>query len=407
MVKYYQGWYYLQAGDAKAADTRFEEARALPADYCFPHRVEAVLALQAAMSRQPADPRAPYYLGNFWYAHRRYEEAIEAWERAKSLDSSYPTVHRNLGLAYMNKRQDVEQALTLYERAFALDPTDARVFFELDQLHKKIGEDPARRLARLEQHLDLVEQRDDLTIERVTLLNLLGRYEDALRILERRNFHPWEGGEGKTTGQYVASLVQIARQHLQAGRFEQAIDSLEHAQIYPHNLGEGKLAGTQENHIFYNLGCAYEGLGQTDRAAVCFTRASVGLSEPASPRYYNDQPPDMIFYQGLARQKLGQPEAARSIFQKLFDFGQRHINDQIVMDYFAVSLPDFLVFDEDLDRRNNIHCHYMMALGLLGLGDDEDAQQHFAAVLELESHHLGAVIHWSLLQLRKAGGQHA
>ena len=39
------------------------------------------------------------------------------------------------------------------------------------------------------------------------------------------------------------------------------------------------------------------------------------------------------------------------------------------MDYFAVSLPDFLVFDDDLNGRNRIHCQYMAALGYLGLGE--------------------------------------
>ena len=49
------------------------------------------------------------------------------------------------------------------------------------------------------------------------------------------------------------------------------------------------------------------------------------------------------------------------------------------MDYFAVSLPDFLVFDEDLQRRNRIHCHYMMALGLLGLGEAGRSRTAFRA----------------------------
>ena len=109
-----------------------------------------MLALEAAMQRNPADARAPYYLGNFWYAHRRYDEAISAWERARDLDPDFPTVQRNLGLAYMNKRGDAEAAKVAYERAFALDPTDSRVLFELDQLDKRLGHAPAERLARLE-----------------------------------------------------------------------------------------------------------------------------------------------------------------------------------------------------------------------------------------------------------------
>ena len=63
------------------------------------------------------------------------------------------------------------------------------------------------------------------------------------------------------------------------------------------------------------------------------------------------------------------------------------------IDYFAVSLPDFLVFDPDLRQRNHIHCHYMMALGALGMGDHAVAQEHFSEVLRLDPNHLGAAIH--------------
>jgi tetratricopeptide (TPR) repeat protein len=378
-------------------------AATLAPDFCFPHRLEAVLALEAVIARQPDDARAPYYLGNFWYAHRQYEDAIMCWEIARALDPAFPTVHRNLGLACMNKRRDPDRALASYERAVELDRSDARVFYELDQLHKTMGERPEKRLERLEQHRDLVDRRDDLTIERVTLLNLLGRPAEALDVLMSRTFHPWEGGEGKVTGQYVIALVELAKGRLHAQDFRGAIDILGRAQVYPHNLGEGKLAGVQENHIFYYLARAYEGLGQTDEAQRCDEKASVGLAEPASPLYYNDQPPDMIFYQGLARQKMGQTGEARSIFQKLIDYGETHIDDTVTMDYFAVSLPDFLVFDDDLAQRNRIHCRYMMALGHLGLGHVDEAARQFAAILEWVPHHLGAAIHQRLLAQMLAG----
>ncbi len=95
--------------------------------------------LEAAQRANPQDACAPYYLGNFWYAHRRYDEAIACWERARDLDPNFATVQRNLGLAYFNKRHDPELAQTCLEAAFALDTTDARVFFELDQLHKQLN----------------------------------------------------------------------------------------------------------------------------------------------------------------------------------------------------------------------------------------------------------------------------
>ncbi|HLO29747.1 MAG TPA: tetratricopeptide repeat protein, partial [Anaerolineales bacterium] len=393
LAAYTVGWVLAQSGQEQAAGLMFRAAASIDADYCFPNRIEDVLVLQAAQRANPQDARAPYYLGNFWYAHRCYDDAIACWERARSLDPDFPTTHRNLGLAYFNKVHDSRRSLESFQKAFALDPSDARVFFELDQLRKRMNRVPRERLVILEQHMDLVRQRDDLSIEYISLLNLTGQHEEAYRQLMQRNFHPWEGGEGKVTAQYVISLVEMARAALAEGRAQAAIAALSRAQVYPHNLGEGKLYGAQENNIFYYLGCAFESLGELRNAQANFEQASGGLSEPTSATYYNDQPPDMIFYQGLAQLKLDHIEASHAIFTRLVEFGATHLSDEVRMDYFAVSLPDFLVFDVDIHERNRLHCFYMMALGHLGLGDLSAAKENFDAVLAMDPSHLGATLH--------------
>lgn len=397
MARYYLGWFYLQIEDETAAEAAFKEAAAMSPDYCFPNRTECVPALKAAMEHNPEDAFAPYYLGNFWYGHRCHNEAITCWEQSRNLAPQFPTVHRNLGLAYVNKRGDLDKALTEFEFAFSLDPRDARVLFELDQLHKKRNEAIESRLQRLDAYPHLVEQRDDLTLERITLLNLTGHYKKALEILLSRNFHPWEGGEGKVTGQYVFSLVQLARQKMAAGDPESAIMDLLAASQFPSNLGEGRLANAQHNNIDYYLGHAYAQLGNETKSQEYFELASTGTTEPTSAVYYNDQPPDMIYYQGRARQALGENPQAKEIFRRLVDYGMEHMDDEVAIDYFAVSLPDFLVFDEDLRQRNQIHCHYMMALGYFGLGEFDQALDHFRSVLEHNGYHSGAIEHEAIL----------
>ena len=123
LVGYYLGWYLALAGHSRAAEA-FRAAASVSPDGPFPNRLECVPALQCAMQLNPADARAPYHLGNFWYAHRRYAEAVAAWEQARDRDPSFPTVYRNLGLAYFNSLQDPERALRSYEQAFALDADD-------------------------------------------------------------------------------------------------------------------------------------------------------------------------------------------------------------------------------------------------------------------------------------------
>lgn len=59
------------------------------------------------------------------------------------------------------------------------------------------------------------------------------------------------------------------------------------------------------------------------------------------------------------------------------------------MDYFAVSLPDLLIWDDSLDTKNVIHCKYMLALGYYGMGNRELALRYLTEVEELDNNHQG------------------
>lgn len=400
MVYYYLGYYARKQGnDAQAAEW-YQLAGAACPDYCFPNRLTDIIVLEDAMAVSPTDAKAPFYLGNLLYDKKQYQRAIELWEKSRDLDGNYAIVHRNLALGYYNKAGQPQQALASLEKAFALNREDARVLFELDQLKKKLGVPHEERLAFLHAQMHLVEKRDDLYVEYVTLCNNLGRYTQALDLLMRRQFHPWEGGEGKVTAQYVYCHIQLARQALRDKLYEKAIRHLENARTYPRSLGEGKLAGAQDNHIKYYLGCAYAGMGDAEQARSWFQEAAKGSDELADAMFYNDQPADMLFFQGLALLKLGETDAARSRFNRLYDYGEKHIGNNVTIDYFAVSLPDFLVFDEDLNRKNQVHCRYLMGLGCLGRGEYAAASEHLGNALAMDRNHQGALTY---LQMAAAG----
>lgn len=399
LVPYYLGWFSKQSGDIEQAKTYFKEGASLSADFIFSNRVEDVPVLTSAIELNPSDANAWYYLGNFWYDKRQYTEAINCWETSVTINAKFPTAHRNLSLAYCNKLKDPAKALLSLEKAFQLDRKDARVKMELDQLYKKLNKSPKERLTFLEEDIELINERTDLYLERITLLNQTGNFQKAKDLIAKQIFHPWEGGEGKVIGQYLVSHISLAKQAIDNGKYQEAIDLLSQAENYPLNLGEGKLYGTQENDIHYWKGVAYEMLGSKSLSEQFYQRAVQGISEPVQAIFYNDPQPDKIFYQGLAWLKLNQPTKATQIFKRLIEFGEQHLNDNIHIDYFAVSLPDLLVFDVDLDLRNKIHCLYLIGLGYLGLGNShlEKAEQCFDEVLKLDANHQGASIHQRML----------
>lgn len=398
MVYYSLAWFTHQTGDEVQAGKWLEKAAGADSYLCFPNRLIEINILQSAVKLNPADAKAPYYLGNLFYDKRQYEEAVQYWELSRSIDNSFPTVHRNLGIAYFNKQNEPANALASFEKAFELDKTDARVLMELDQLYRRLNYNPAKRLDFLETNLPVTLLRDDTYLERLSLHNFAGQCETALSLLEARKFHPWEGGEGKVSYQYLLSLTELAKYYINHGHYEDAISYLLKAQTYPHNLGEGKLYGAQENDIYYWLGYAYAGLKDEATALEYFTKATHGLSEPGAAIFYNDQQPDKIFYQGLAHKALGNNEAANAIFNNLVEYGNSHANDEVKLDYFAVSLPNLLIFDDDLDLRNRIHCYFIKGLGLLGLGKTADAGDLFNEVLKLDTVHFGAKIHLEMLK---------
>ena len=374
-------YYYLAylGHTTKSAEYRQKALQTCP-DYCFPNRLEDAYILQTMVSQpSEADARAPYYLGCLYYDKRQYDVAVRYWEQSADADPSFPTVWRNLALARFNKQGRQAEALQYMQTAFRLDPTDSRILMELDQLCKRLNKPHQQRLDFLQQYPQLIAQRDDLVLEEITLLNQLGRYQEAMQKLDAHRFHPWEGGEGKVTAQYQICRIELAKQLLKERNNStlnpQPSALLEECLVCPPHLGEGKLYGAQDNDILYFLGRYEEG--------------TAGPTEPAAAMYYNDAKPDKIFYAGLCYRKLGQEDKARGLFNKLVNYGKQHICDKVVMDYFAVSLPDLLIWEVSLDTKNLIHCKYMLALGYYGLGDKEKALRYLSEVEALDNNHQG------------------
>ena len=384
LTDYYIGW----AEEKVGIDHTFQPSTHAVLE--FPNRIDAIAALQWGIHHATSPSLPAYLLGNLYYDKRQYDVAEENWELAAHHDDALPAVFRNLALLRFNKQNDSQSALQLMEHAFALDPTDARIFMELDQLRRRLHHSPAERLQQFEKHHELVQQRDDLILEHVTLLNQLGRYAEAQQMLDAHIFHPWEGGEGKVSGQYQLCRLEQAKQ-LIARRtdLDTAIRLLTECLTFPPHLGEGKLYGAQDNDFYYFIGICHHLLGDGKAAQEAWQRGTEGPTEPAAALYYNDAKPDKIFYAALCYRALGNEAKARGLFNRLVTYGEQHLFDHVTMDYFAVSLPDLLVWEDNLDRRNAVHCHYLLALGFAGLGQTERSAHHLDELAKLEPQHPG------------------
>ena len=388
---YTLGYVYKQLKEGEKAKEAFENGEKSCPDYCFPNRVEEIRILDAVIEALQQAPMAHYYLGNLLYDKKQYEEAASHWKTAVKEKEDLSPAYRNLAIYYYNKENDAPKALEVMERACALDPEYPRIWLEYDQLSARMNLSVEKRLEIMESHPAVTAGRDDLYLRYLTLLNDVGRYQEALDGLASRQFHPWEGGEGKVSSQYKYALTHLAIAKLDEKQPQEALKLLEATLSYPNNLGEGKLPNVPDNEAHYYMGLAYKQLGETEKAEEYFRRAASGPQEPGSVLYYNDQPSDFIYYQGLANLELGLDHAAKKSFHQLLTFGEQHLFDEVEYDFFAVSLPEIEVFQEDLELRNIQYCNYLRALGHLGLGENEKARELFREILAKQSDYQGAL----------------
>lgn len=385
MVSYYSGYVCTLMGRQAEAAAFYQRAESACPDYCFPNRVEELKILEAAISALNAAPMAHYYSGCLLYDKKQYEKAAGHWEAALSQKPEIATACRNLAIYYYNKRNDGTKAMEYMEKACALDGSYPRLWLEYDQLAAKLNTPVRERLAVMESHPEITAARDDLYLRYITLLNCSGRCKEALSSLLSRRFHPWEGGEGKVSAQYKYALISLAVEKLKENKPEKALELLTRTLIYPENLGEGKLPNVPDNEAHYYMGIACRMMGEPEKAHAYFKLAAAGSDEPQSVHYYNDQPSDYIFFQGLAWRELGKEDAARKAFHRLTAFGEKHLFDRVTCDFFAVSLPEIEVFQDDMALRNTQYCSLLRALGALGLGRRDEARKLAEGIVRQQS----------------------
>jgi tetratricopeptide (TPR) repeat protein len=260
-------------------------------------------------------------------------------------------------------------------------------------LWKRVGETPRKRLRAIEKRLDLVAQRDDLSIELCALYNQTGRHEAALNLVGSRNFQPWEGGEGGPLAQWVRSHLALGRAALGRGEVALARDHFKAALTAPVNLGEARHLLANQSDVHYWLGCALNAAGERQQAREHWLAAAnfKGDFQEMSVRTFSE----MTYYSALSRERLGQKAKAKQLLRGLLAHARKLAKAPAKIDYFATSLPTILLFDDNLQRRQETAARFMEAQAQLGLGQRASARRLLRHVLERDPNHALAADLWA------------
>ena len=307
----------------------------------------------------------------FKYSHRSYEVACDLWNKCLDLNPNNIEALRGLGIHAFNKLKDNAKALSLFAKALDISNGDERLLFENDLLLKLTAHTPKERLAILEKYNAKDCIRDDLKAELVTLYNQELLVNKAYDMLTQREFHVWEGGEGRVTGQYINNAILRAHEKAQENDFEKALEIIVSALSFPHNLGEGKLVVQTDNDLYFYAFYYANLCGKTQDAKKYIKLAQVGNTTIQEQLYYNDLPCDYVLYNALAKLYDNKAQEANAILNDMLQWSYDAFNKEAKEDFFAVSLPDLVVLDRNLQAVRHENCLVVRMLAHIGLHDEK------------------------------------
>jgi hypothetical protein len=99
----------------------------------------------------------------------------------------------------------------------------------------------------------------------------------------------------------------------------------------------------------------------------------------------------LSYYRAMSLQLLGRKEESASLLRKMSDFARKQMDAEVKIDYFATSLPNLLLFEDDLQKRNEVDCVFVLALSELGLRKPERGIELLNQVLSLDCNHIAAL----------------
>lgn len=359
LLAYHRAHVLRLAGRPDEAAAARARARGLDATWCFPGRLADAAVLGEAADIDPDDARARSLLGHWTYAAGRRADALALWRAAVALDPSDAVAWRNIGLAAVNHERDLTAAADAYDRACAVAPEDARLRYERDQLAALTGVGPGERLALLlgTGGLDKLDQRgagldqrggalarDDLAVEALHLMVTEGRADEALTILGGRRLHPWEGGEGQALLAWDRAQTHRALDALAEGRAADAVGHVRAALAPPASLGEARhpLASTANLHLLLGDALASAGTEEADDAWRTAATQRGDFVEMSTQEHG-----EQTFWTVLALRRTGEAAAADELTASLRAYRDTYAVEVPRVDYFATSLPDLLLFEED------------------------------------------------------------
>ena len=329
----------------------------------FPHRPVEAEILRSALTTNPRDARAAYYLGNVLASLHRGSEALAAWQQAIELEPSNIIARRNLARARWFVDGNKDQAAAEYERVIAAAPEDHHLYLECDQLLAAMKATD-RRISMLERAPESVRARSAFVQSLAAAYVETGRFADAARLLEQHNFTSGEG-DRSALSIYRRAHLGLAREHQQAGRHAEAAAEFVKATEYPPQFGVGRSAWSSQAREYVAAAREFAAAGNRAEAEKWWQRAAteplkspVEPGEPWSEHYY---------FKAVALAHTGRAAEARALSERL-----------------AALADDQRLNETEVTPPHGALRFVLAGLGLKAIGRNEQARAAFQKALQID-----------------------
>jgi tetratricopeptide (TPR) repeat protein len=226
LIAYYRAYVREQAGQDPTADLRL--AQSLSSTYVFPSRRSSYAVLTAALKYDPNDTTARFLLGSLYLSSGLVEPAVEAWQRVRQANPKIPVLHRNLGLALL-QRSNYAGARTVLEEGISTDRENVDVYLALDGALSALGGSARDRAAALMKYPRRdAAQPAALIFKAALALAEAGDADGAERLFHDRFFPREEGGTNVRTvyAQVRLTSARLAAERDQCDSARPIVDSL-------------------------------------------------------------------------------------------------------------------------------------------------------------------------------------
>ena len=385
---YYLGFIYHKKGDRDQASNYFTSAAKQSVEGIFPYRIGSINVLNTALSYNPSDGNASYFVGNILY-EKQPEVAIHYWENSVKQNPKLAVAFRNLGWGSYYHYEDIPKAISYYESALSLNKNDALYYAEISDLYERNNAPIETRMKIFEGSHDVVKTRDDSYIFFFETMILSGQAMKAAELLEKAEFAYREGSSSSRNLKINTNLV-VGKQYFDKKEYQKALDYFLKAQIMQEEAGNDRL-GDRAIQVDYFIGLAYEALGNKSKATNSFKKATGGTqsarSQVSSSAQRGRTPINvMSYYLGLSYAKLNNKEQAKSIFDSLVTDANNQLNRSETSEVGVI----FGGREANNERLSRVYT--LRGLGYKGLGELEKAKEDLNKAQEYSRSNLWAKV---------------